>query len=141
MDALQKDPLFMPGEYSELADGNAQVIRGIDLFYPALVLSSATGNAGPISDPTFGMEIWPNPFNNITNLRYTLPEDCEVNLKIYNSLGMLVRVLKEGSREAGSHTDQWDATDQPSGIYYYILEVDTGDELLQQSGKLILKRQ
>jgi hypothetical protein len=141
MDALQKDPLFMPGEYSELADGNAQVIRGIDLFYPALVLSSATGNAGPISDPAFGMEIWPNPFNNITNLRYTLPEACEVNLKIYNSLGMLVRVLKEGSREAGSHTDQWDATDQPSGIYYYILEVDTGDELLQQSGKLILKRQ
>jgi len=74
-------------------------------------------------------------------MQYTMPEAGDVSLKIYNSLGILVKVLVEGTRDAGSHTEQWDATGQPSGIYYYILNADTGKYTFHQSGKLILKRQ
>ena len=141
MDALKENFRFLPGENSELADGNAQVITGINLYYPALVTSSPTGDAALPANPVFGMDIWPNPFSNRATMQYTMPEAGDVSLKIYNSLGMLVKVLVEGSRDAGSYTEQWDATSQPSGIYYYILDANTGRDTFHQSGKLILKRQ
>ncbi|MDP3764621.1 MAG: FlgD immunoglobulin-like domain containing protein [bacterium] len=69
---------------------------------------------------------YPNPFNPETEIRYSLPADGLVELKIYNMVGQVVRTLVSGHMPAGEHVIKWNATDnsgQPiaGGIYFYKL--------------------
>ena len=72
---------------------------------------------------------FPNPFNPLTRIVYSLTADERVNLRIYDVSGRLVRALLEGSHTAaGSHVATWDGRDDrgrslPSGTYMYRLEV------------------
>jgi hypothetical protein len=43
-------------------------------------------------------------------------------LKIFNLLGEEVASLASGEMGAGTHAIQWDATGQPSGVYFYRLQ-------------------
>ncbi len=79
---------------------------------------------------------YPNPFNPSTTIRFSIPGSAEVSLKIFNLLGEEVTTLASGHREAGTHSIQWDATGQPSGVYFYRLS--TNDFV--QTRKLVLLR-
>ena len=46
---------------------------------------------------------YPNPFNTQTTIRFGLPESTQVTLVVYDVLGRQVRVLVDGTREAGTH--------------------------------------
>jgi len=70
---------------------------------------------------------YPNPFNPHTEIRFELEDDGQVVLRIYNTLGQVVRTLEDGQRTAGEHKLAWDARDDrgqvlPSGMYAYTLE-------------------
>jgi photosystem II stability/assembly factor-like uncharacterized protein len=65
---------------------------------------------------------YPNPFNPVTTIRYALPIQTEVKLSIYNIMGQEVAVLMEKIQNAGSHAVKWNASNEPSGIYFYRLE-------------------
>lgn len=69
---------------------------------------------------------YPNPFNGSTNIKYSLPNDTEENVKlvIYNLLGQKVKTLVNEKQAAGNYNVVWngkDETDKPcaSGIYLY----------------------
>jgi len=69
---------------------------------------------------------YPNPFNPSTIINYVIPRDAsremqDVKLIIYNSLGKEVQVLFNEKKNAGSYSVNWNASDFPSGIYYYTL--------------------
>lgn len=66
---------------------------------------------------------FPNPFNPATIISFYLPEAEEVRLSIFNIVGQPVAVIAEGMMSAGEHQFEWDATDKPSGMYIYQLEV------------------
>ena len=68
-----------------------------------------------------------NPFNPETTITYDLPEDAQVEPKIYNLLGQGIRSLVNEQKRAGSYSVAWDGTDSrgakvASGIYVYKLE-------------------
>jgi hypothetical protein len=65
---------------------------------------------------------FPNPFNPTTTISYSLPRAGEVSLKIFNLLGEEVATLAFGHREAGTHSIQWDAAGQTSGVYFCRLQ-------------------
>ncbi|KUG26882.1 hypothetical protein ASZ90_003271 [hydrocarbon metagenome] len=72
---------------------------------------------------------YPNPFNPSTVIKYSVPELSNVNLKIYNSLGQVVKTLVNTTQAAGSYSLQWDGTSDigvkvSSGIYIYRLTTD-----------------
>jgi hypothetical protein len=64
---------------------------------------------------------YPNPFNPATTISYTVPEPSIVNIKVYNTLGRLVQTLVSEHQAAGEHTVLFDASDLPSGVYFYRL--------------------
>ncbi len=71
---------------------------------------------------------YPNPFNAGTTIRYALPENARVKLRIYNVRGQLVRTLVDGQQEAGFKTMSWlgandNGRDVASGIYFMQLQV------------------
>jgi hypothetical protein len=77
---------------------------------------------------------YPNPFNPSTNIEFGLSDDRDVNVTIYDISGREMVVLAEGAFSKGFHNVIWDATDQPSGIYF--VTISTQSET--QSQKLML---
>ena len=73
--------------------------------------------------------IYPNPFNPLTNINYTLKEKSNIKLSIYSSLGVKVVTLKEGIMEAGNYYVSWDASKYPSGVYFLKLDVNDSAEI------------
>ena len=68
------------------------------------------------------IDTWPNPFNGTTSVRYSLPQQGTVRLSVIDLLGREVAVLDQGQRQAGEYVSIWNATSQPSGIYFMLLE-------------------
>lgn len=64
---------------------------------------------------------YPNPFNPTTVLRYTLPRNEEVELRVYDILGREIAQLVKGFQQAGPHDVTFDGTHYPSGVYFYRL--------------------
>ncbi len=64
---------------------------------------------------------YPNPFNPTTNIRFDIPKKSNIRLVVYNSIGQEILVLDEGMKEAGTYEYKFDASNLPSGIYFYRL--------------------
>lgn len=62
---------------------------------------------------------YPNPFNPITTIRYGIPEDSYVTLKIYDILGREVKTLVSEQQEAGHYIVEFNAQNFSSGVYFY----------------------
>ncbi len=73
---------------------------------------------------------YPNPFNPETTIRFDLPKQSEISIKIYNIQGRLVRTLSEKKTWApGSHTVTWNSKNDSentvsSGVYFYKLKTN-----------------
>ena len=72
---------------------------------------------------------YPNPFNPSTLIQFSLPSKKPVTLSIYNILGQKVKTIADDMFSAGTHTVEWDGTNQSggkvsSGIYLYQLKVE-----------------
>ncbi|MCX6175468.1 MAG: T9SS type A sorting domain-containing protein [Ignavibacteriales bacterium] len=65
---------------------------------------------------------YPNPFNPTTTIRFSLPSDELVSLKIYNVLGQQVETLINKSMRAGSYNVDFNASKLSSGVYFYRIE-------------------
>jgi hypothetical protein len=80
---------------------------------------------------------YPNPFNPITNIAFSLPESGELTLSIYNAAGKLVDVLLDNANcAAGHYSYQWNAGQFSSGIYIAVLQSNTQ----QVTQKMILMK-
>jgi|GEM_PF-1452173 len=63
----------------------------------------------------------PNPFNPSTTLRWYLPAEADIDLRVYDALGREVAVLARGMHAAGLHTAVFDAAGLGSGSYFAVL--------------------
>lgn len=71
--------------------------------------------------------IYPNPFNPETTIEFNLKEGTDVNIKVYNLKGQLVKSVVNGKHEAGNHKVIWNGTNSneqrvASGIYFCRME-------------------
>ena len=79
---------------------------------------------------------FPNPFNPTTKISYQLPITSYVSLIVYDVLGNEVANLVDEEKPAGNYEIEFDASNLPSGIYYYAMITDLGS----LSRKMILMR-
>ncbi|MEO1023017.1 MAG: T9SS type A sorting domain-containing protein [Bacteroidota bacterium] len=78
---------------------------------------------------------YPNPFNPVTTISFYLPETQEVRLSVFNVVGQPIAVLMQGVMNSGEHQIDWDASDKPSGMYIYQLEV--GNKIMTRKMTLV----
>jgi|GEM_PF-6481896 len=73
----------------------------------------------------------PNPFNPSTTITFTIPQECNVRLAVYNALGEEIAVLLDRSVPAGTHAVTWNSntarTNLPSGVYTYRIHAQVPD--------------
>jgi len=65
---------------------------------------------------------YPNPFNAQTEIEYSLPYESHVKITVFNILGQAVETLVDQDQPAGIHQVVWDASDTPTGVYFYRIE-------------------
>ncbi|MGE5352406.1 MAG: T9SS type A sorting domain-containing protein [Acidobacteriota bacterium] len=79
---------------------------------------------------------YPNPFNSMTSINYTIPEDAQVTLSIFNIQGQLISQPVNEFKSAGHYTFNFDASNLASGTYIYKL---TAGNFTQIKKMLLLK--
>ncbi|MDP4174654.1 MAG: YCF48-related protein [Bacteroidota bacterium] len=86
------------------------------------------------------LQNYPNPFNPTTTIKYSLAKDSHVTLKIYNSLGEIVRELVNAQQSAGAAEAVFNADNLSSGIYFYEIEAKAldGSKVFRDVKKLTL---
>ncbi|MDD5582504.1 MAG: T9SS type A sorting domain-containing protein [Candidatus Marinimicrobia bacterium] len=119
-------------EFADVENGDYTILKSSPLYY----LSSdgtcigdlrwATNKPVNVQDPktpsVFALnQNYPNPFNPKTTFSFTLPENGQTTLKIFNVLGQLVYMPVNGYVYAGQHEVRFDASFLPSGVYFYEL--------------------
>ncbi|MFC2100962.1 kelch repeat-containing protein, partial [Bacteroidota bacterium] len=71
---------------------------------------------------------YPNPFYSTTIIEYLVNQSSNVELKIYNALGQLVKTLVDDYKTIGEYSVEWEGTDNfgqsvPLGIYIYQIKI------------------
>ena len=93
-------------------------------YWSALDLPTAIGETSD-APRTFSLEQnFPNPFNPATTIRFALPRDSFVRLRVFDVAGAFVAELVNERRPAGIYSELFDASSLSSGIYFYRIEAD-----------------
>jgi hypothetical protein len=62
---------------------------------------------------------YPNPFNPTTTIKFSIPENNKVTIKVFNVLGQVVATLVNSEYKSGTYEVAFDASKLSSGIYFY----------------------
>ena len=82
------------------------------------------------------MQNYPNPFNPTTSIKYQVASIEKVTLKVYDILGREIATLLNEIKHPGSYEIEFDASNLPSGIYFYRLTSDN----FSKTRKMVLLR-
>lgn len=115
------------------SDGMVAVgTHGHGMFSTHITSVLSTGNEYDTKNAAFSLaQNFPNPFSKTTTFTYTIPEEGEVSLKIYDVLGNDVATIRSEHLVAGTYTSIWKPTDLPSGLYFYKLTSGKYSEIKQ----------
>ncbi|MGH1366698.1 MAG: cellulase family glycosylhydrolase [Calditrichia bacterium] len=109
-----------------------------------LLVATGIDDEGNIVDDFQLDQNYPNPFNPTTTISYTLPKAADVQLKIVDTQGRVIRELVSEKKTSGKQNVEWNGRDDngrpvSSGVYYYSIEARDGQfSLFNQTKKLIL---
>ncbi len=96
----------------------------------------APDNEGDFPKSYALMQNQPNPFNPSTVIRYVIPQECDVVLKVYDGLGRELKTLVEKHQVGGEYEVNVDASGLASGVYFYRLQAGNFAEVR----KMVLMR-
>ncbi len=117
------------------------VINTVNAFFPRNTVTAVTENEVTIPSTFALSQNFPNPFNPVSEIRYSLPFNSYVSLIMYDVLGREVATLVNEQQPAGVKTQFFDGGNLPSGVYYYRLyvsDIKTHAVLFQQVKKALL---
>ncbi|MBT5956738.1 MAG: T9SS type A sorting domain-containing protein, partial [Candidatus Marinimicrobia bacterium] len=84
--------------------------------------------------------IYPNPFNPVTNISFSIPDDSFINIEIYNLAGKQIALIVESQLKMGSYNYSWDATQYPSGLYIVSIQGSSESGSFNKSQKVVLMK-
>ena len=103
--------------------------HGRGLFSASLSITNVSNENNKLPNSFALLQNYPNPFNPSTTIKYSLPENKNIKITVYDINGNEIKTLVSGSIEAGEHSVTWNGknnfgTQVASGIYFYSLVAD-----------------
>lgn len=92
----------------------------------SLSAASETRESAAIPEE-YGLYAFPNPFNPVTQIQYSLKTTSKIDISVYDRLGRLVHSLADGIKEQGHHRTAWNGADLASGVYFVVLTANPVD--------------
>ncbi len=99
-------------------------------------ITGINGRINIVPAKPFLKQNYPNPFNPSTTIEFRIPRASYTTLTLFDVLGREICVLLSRELESGDHIQIWDATNYPSGVYFYTLQ--SGD--FKETRKLLLQK-
>ncbi|MFA6456306.1 MAG: FlgD immunoglobulin-like domain containing protein [Bacteroidota bacterium] len=141
----ETDEGAVPNEGVSLFIGTVKVPTEIrwtqfgDVFNFGTIVTALGGDLRSLPKTFSISQNYPNPFNPSTTIRYELPKDASVSLKIYNMLGEEIATVVNNHQSAGFYSIEWDGKTQDgvsaaSGVYFY--HITAGD--FKKTMKMVL---
>ena len=87
----------------------------------------AASSVKPVLSNTF-FSVYPNPFNNETNITYIVSENGHLEIEFFNLSGKCIKSVYFKNQVPGRYEYRWDTEELPAGIYY--VRVRQGDMIL-----------
>ncbi|MFO7447089.1 MAG: T9SS type A sorting domain-containing protein [Ignavibacteriaceae bacterium] len=100
------------------------ITAGPNVNCPVVQIDEATSvvNDGDLMPVEYSLsQNYPNPFNPSTSIKFSIPVNENVTLKIYNSIGQEITELVNEVLPAGNYSIEWNAELLSSGVYYYTI--------------------
>jgi hypothetical protein len=118
-------------------------LGGITTIYGPVSVYYSPMNDNPTTEVPFETAIgpiYPNPFNPVVFIPYSLAEATDLNFYIYNSRGQLIRHFYVGTQEPGYYRLSWDGKDSKgtacsNGIYQIVMK--TGKNVFSRKAALM----
>ena len=108
-----------------LANWNPGTVSMLLPNYSASFNSAQFSGVNTISQTeNTGINVYPNPCSNNTEIDYSLIEAGKVQLSVYNSLGQKVVILVDESKDAGSYKFNYNTSDLAVGVYSCEIKVN-----------------
>jgi hypothetical protein len=86
--------------------------------------SSVEKEEGVIADSYALLQNFPNPFNPITKIKFTIPEQGFVTLRVFDILGKEITTIVNERLDAGVYETSFDGINLNSGVYFYSLQTE-----------------
>jgi hypothetical protein len=67
---------------------------------------------------------YPNPFNPLTHISYSIPEYSKIQIKVFDILGNEIETLVNEHKTSGTYKITWNAAALPSGVYFCRLKTN-----------------
>ena len=142
----QKDPILLWADsslfcfWSDGRSGDFQIYFS-EATFDTITVHIDFKEPSIIYDDFYLYPTYPNPFNPVTTLRYSLPEDELVNITIYDMMGRQISTLVSGQQSAGYKSVRWNATNDKgapvsAGLYLYTIQAG---EYIQTKKMVLLK--
>ncbi|MDP8207708.1 MAG: T9SS type A sorting domain-containing protein [Candidatus Electryonea clarkiae] len=117
---LASSPCIDRGEFGFLDPDNTPIDIGLH-YYPQEINNTEPQISDMVPRNISIESVYPNPFNNSTMIRISIPETGELGITLHDILGRTIGYLS-GTYNAGIHTLYWngksDGKDLPSGLYF-----------------------
>ncbi|MEO6696042.1 MAG: T9SS type A sorting domain-containing protein [Ignavibacteria bacterium] len=84
------------------------------------------------------LQNYPNPFNPSTKITFNMPSEGKVMLRIFDNSGKEIRTVMNKIIAAGYHDVVVNASEMPSGIYFYKIDIQTSTNNFVSAKKMIL---
>lgn len=118
---------------------------GTEIYTTDGGISWSTSPAAPFKKIAVNVPVkleqnYPNPFNPSTKISYTIDQSSFVNIMVYDMTGREIKTLCNEYRSAGTYNVNFNATDLSSGIYFYTLRVNSAQNIITKTMKMILTK-
>ena len=109
---------------------------------PALTTIDAAENVEMFSSQQpiprqYKLSNYPNPFKGTSTIRYELPFDSKLSIKVYDLMGRVLATLVNGDKKAGTYTIDFNAGNLSKGSLYYKIIATSKDQQFEQTNKMI----
>jgi hypothetical protein len=125
-------PIFVTIEEYGIGDNGAKTLRSGNSFLNIEINETTKSTTGIPDLTAAAYKVFPNPFKDVIQLRYSLPEKTNVTIALYSSNGTKLTTLVSGKAQSGDNFVSQNVAKYTASPGIYLLKIQLGDKVYNE---------